>query len=48
MEWFYKWQPSTSILSYENLLQGFTVNRSSLPAFAESTQMTTMGAGTAV
>lgn len=45
VEWFYKWQPTTYTVSYDNLLQGFAVARSSFSAFAESTEMKTLGTG---
>lgn len=45
IEWFYKWQPATYTVSYDNLLQGTNVNRTGLSAFAESTEMSTRGAG---
>lgn len=45
VEGFYKWQPNTYTVSYNNLLEGSAVNRSSFQAFAETTEMTTLGAG---
>ncbi|SMO58694.1 TonB-dependent receptor [Fodinibius sediminis] len=45
LEWFYKWQPATYMVSYDNLLQGEAINRSDMGAFAESTEMTNMGMG---
>lgn len=44
-EMFYKWQPTTYIVSYENLLQGTTVERTGFDAFAETTDMKTFGTG---
>ncbi len=44
-EWFYKWQPTTYTVSNSNLLQGVAVARSGFSAFAESTEMKTLGAG---
>lgn len=45
LEWFYKWQPTTYTVSYDNLLKGTTINRSGFEAFAETTEMKTLGAG---
>ncbi|MDR8389783.1 TonB-dependent receptor [Aliifodinibius sp. S!AR15-10] len=45
LEGFYKWQPTTYIASYENLLQGVTLNRSDFSAFAEATDMKSLGVG---
>lgn len=45
LELFYKWQPITYTVSYQNLLQGTTINRSGFSAFAETTKMRTLGAG---
>ncbi len=44
-EVFHKWQPTTYIVSYENLLQGTAIARSGFNAFAEATDMKTFGAG---
>src|SRR5699024_8679163 len=32
LEWFYKWQPTTYIISYDNLLEGTAVSRSGFNA----------------
>ncbi|HKK45354.1 MAG TPA: hypothetical protein VJ964_07525, partial [Balneolaceae bacterium] len=45
LELFYKWQPITYTVSYQNLLQGTAINRSGFNAFAETTKMRTLGAG---
>lgn len=45
VEWFHKWQPTTYTVSYDNLLEGTAIGRSSFSAFAESTKMRTYGAG---
>lgn len=45
LEGFYKWQPTTYTVSYENLLAGTAINRSEFGAFAETTEMKTLGAG---
>jgi len=45
LELFYKWQPITYTVSYQNLLQGTAINRSAFSAFAETTKMRTLGAG---
>jgi len=45
LEFFYKWQPITYIVSYRNLQLGTTINRSQFSAFAETTKMRTIGAG---
>jgi len=45
VEGFYKWQPTTYTVSYNNLLQGTTVSRSDVSAFAERTNMRVLGAG---
>lgn len=45
LEWFYKWQPTTYTVSYENLLLGNTINRSGFSAFAETTDLKILGAG---
>lgn len=45
VEVFHKWQPTTYIVSYENLLQGTTIVRSGFDAFAETTDMRTFGTG---
>jgi hypothetical protein len=45
LEAFYKWQPTTYRLSYDNLLEGVAENRSSFDAFAEATKMETFGTG---
>lgn len=44
-ELFYKWQPTTYIVSYENLLQDLSVNRSGMDTFAETTDMENAGIG---
>nr|WP_282958216.1 TonB-dependent receptor [Halalkalibaculum roseum] len=44
-EWFYKWQPTAYIVSYDNLLQGSDIARSGFSAFAESTEKKTYGVG---
>ncbi|MFH5830874.1 carboxypeptidase-like regulatory domain-containing protein [Halalkalibaculum sp. DA384] len=45
LEGFYKWQPTTYTVSYRNLLQGISVDRSGFNAFAETTEMKSLGAG---
>lgn len=45
LEGFYKWQPTTYTVSYQNLLQGVFIDRSGFNAFAEATEMTSLGAG---
>ncbi len=45
IEGFYKWQPSTPITSYGNLVSGDNSNRSNTGAFAELTELTAIGAG---
>ncbi|MGD8427484.1 MAG: TonB-dependent receptor [Balneolaceae bacterium] len=45
LELFYKWQPITYTVSYQNLLQGTALNRSQFSAFAEMTKMRTFGTG---
>ncbi|CAN5238686.1 carboxypeptidase-like regulatory domain-containing protein [soil metagenome] len=45
LEAFYKWQPVTNITSYRNLISGDELNRSEVNAFAESAEMTALGAG---
>lgn len=45
IETFYKYQPVTNITSYQNLIAGDELNRSEVSAFAESTEMTALGAG---
>jgi len=45
VEWFYKWQPTAYIVSYDNLLQGSDIARNGFSAFAESTEKNTYGIG---
>lgn len=45
LEAYHKWQPTSYIVSNNNLLQGMSINRSSFEAFAETTRMKTYGAG---
>lgn len=45
VEAFHKWQPSTYITSYQNLLSDMSVDRSGIDAFAESTSMRAYGGG---
>jgi hypothetical protein len=45
LEGFYKWQPVTYITSYGNLITGSDLDRSETAAFANSTEMSSMGAG---
>ena len=45
IEWFYKWQPTAYIVSYDNLLRGSEIARSGFSAFAESTEKKTYGIG---
>jgi len=45
IEAFHKWQPSTYITSYQNLLANMSVDRSGIDAFAESTSMKAYGGG---
>lgn len=45
IEWFYKWQPTAYIVSYDNLLQGSDIARSGFSAFAESTEKKSYGIG---
>jgi len=45
LETFYKWQPATNITSYQNLVSGTAMSRTDHSAFAESTEMTALGAG---
>jgi len=45
LEAFYKYQPVTNITSYQNLIAGDELDRSEVSAFAESTEMTALGAG---
>lgn len=45
LEWFYKWQPTTYTVSYQNLLQDVTLNRSRMGAFVETTEMENFGVG---
>jgi len=45
LEWFYKWQPTSYTVSYNNLLQGTSIGRSSFSAFGESSKMQSYGAG---
>ncbi|MCW9707564.1 TonB-dependent receptor [Fodinibius salsisoli] len=44
LEGFYKWQPTTYTVSYQNLLREEDINRSTLNAFAETTEMENIGA----
>ncbi|MDX1636562.1 MAG: TonB-dependent receptor [Balneolaceae bacterium] len=44
LELFYKWQPNTYTVSYNNLLRGIELDRSEFSAFTESTEMTSLGA----
>ncbi len=43
IEAFYKWQPTTYTVSYQNLLRDMAVDRTSANAFAETTQMENAG-----
>src|SRR5690625_1034324 len=45
LEWFYKWQPTTYVVSYDHLLQDVQLNRSGAGTFAETTEMKNMGVG---
>ncbi|SHG15887.1 Outer membrane receptor proteins, mostly Fe transport [Fodinibius roseus] len=45
LEWFYKWQPTTYTVSYENLLEDETIDRSGMGAFAQTTEMENLGVG---
>lgn len=44
LEGFYKWQPTTYTVSYQNLLREENISQSSINAFAEATEMGTAGA----
>ncbi|MDX1670920.1 MAG: carboxypeptidase-like regulatory domain-containing protein [Balneolaceae bacterium] len=45
LEGYFKWQPTAYIVSYRNLLDGISLNRSRFEAFGESTNMRSYGAG---
>lgn len=48
LEGFYKWQPVSNFTSYQNLLSGDNLDRAEIRAFAGTTEMTILGAGTRI